>query len=247
MYASAVLLCVTSLSVFLLRDVLFPAPTCVDGKRNGFELDVDCGGSCALRCSSEVTPFTVTWSKAIKASKDKYDLVAMINNTNIDNASVEVGYTFEVFDASARSMATFSGSTTAPLAGKFPVILQNISLPSLPSTVVVTLNDGPHFSVKESPSSPTIKVLDRRYEPGTIPRVYATIMNTKHKEITNLPLRLVLFDDKENAFAVGQTIIPVLPKEGVSEIVVTWESPLPHPPTRIGVYPIFNPFEAIDF
>ena len=73
------------------------------------------------------------------------------------------------------------------------------------------------------------------------------IVNTKRLEINNLPVRVVLFDDKDNAYAVGQSLIPYLEKEGAQEIIFTWDEPLPVPPTRIGVYPIFNPFEALSY
>lgn len=244
-YAFVVIVTLAAVTIFLLRDVLFPAPTCVDKKQNGYESGIDCGGICALRCSSEVVPLTVLWSKALPAGPHLYDLVAMINNNNIDNASRAVGYTFTVYDNQGLVISTLSGTTVVPLDGKFPVILQNVPLSSKPASVTATLVDGPHYKVQESPTSPTIKVLDRKYEPGSIPRVYVAIQNTKRIEINNLPVQVLLFDDKDNVYAVGKSIIPFLPKEGIQQVVFTWDSPLPFAPTRIGVYPIFNPFEAL--
>jgi hypothetical protein len=246
-YALSFAVALSAVSIFLLRGTLFPSPTCVDHKKNGYEIDVDCGGVCALRCTQEVNPLTVTWAKALTSGQNLYDLVAMINNTNIDNASRQLEYTFTLYDAQGNVMTAFSGVTIAPLAGKFPVIIQNIPLEKKPTHVVATLKDGPHYKVQESPSSPTVKILGRHYEKDSISRVYATIMNTKRVEITNLPIRVVLFDEEDNAFAVGQTIIPVLPKEGVKEIVVTWGEVFKNPPTRIEVYPIFNPYDAIGY
>ena len=87
----------------------------------------------------------------------------------------------------------------------------------------------------------------RRYEAGAISRVYTTLANTKRVVINDLPVRVVLYDEKDNAYAVGQTIIPTLEKEEVKEISFTWSPPLLRAPTRIGIYPIFNPFNAIGY
>lgn len=246
-YALSVAVALSALTVFLLREKLFPPPTCFDNKKNGYELGVDCGGICSLRCAQEVSQPTVIWSKAIPSGEDIYDVVAMVNNANINNASRDLGYSFTLYDEAGTMVATFSGSTTAPLSGKFPVIVQNVVLAKAPKNVIATLYDGPHYSVQENPTSPTVKIIDRLYEQDRISRVYATVINTKHIEIDNLHVRLVLFDYNDNAYAVGQTIVPRLGKEGYEKIVFTWDKVLPFKPTRIEVYPIFDPFKAVNY
>jgi hypothetical protein len=241
-YALGALIAFSAIFVVLLRGTFFPDPTCFDGKKNGFEVSIDCGGTCNLVCKEDVNPLSVLWAKSVKVGMNSYDLVALVANTNIDNASRNIDYTFNLYDETGANMKTFSGSTVAPLDGKFPLIIQNIPLTKAPTNVIATLTDGLHYKVLESPSSPTIKILSRRYEVGSIPRVYATVANTKRIDIFNLPVRVLLFDANDNVYAVGQTVIESLPKEGVQEIIITWDEPLQYSPTRIGVYPIFNPF-----
>lgn len=233
--------------VFSLRDTLFPAPTCLDMKQNGFESGVDCGGVCSLRCTEEVIPYTVLWSKAVPSGKGLYDLVALVSNKNIDNASHEVGFTFTVYDTKGVPLGSLSGSTTVPLDGKFPLILQNIPLDTAIGSVSATLRDGPHYLVKEKPTSPTIRVLRKEYDVDSISRVFATLANTKQIEIRDLPVRVLLFDAQDNVFAVGQTIVPILTKEEVKEVSFTWRERFSRKPSRIEVYPIFNPFDAGDY
>lgn len=245
LYALSFFIIICGVTVFFMRGVLFPAPTCFDGRHNGFEANVDCGGDCDRMCQQDVNPLSVVWAKAVKSGEGVYDLVALITNSNIDNASHEIGFSFDVYDESGALIKTESSSTTAPLDGKFPVIIQNVKLSSPPVNTVATLSDTLHYKVSESPTSPTVKVLARRYESGDIPRVYVTIANTKRIDIRKLPVRVLLFDKDDNVYAVGQTNIPELLKEGVKEIIITWSEPLSHPPVRIGVYPIFNPFDAL--
>ena len=245
LYALSFFIIICAIAVFFMRGIIFPSPTCFDGKHNGFETNIDCGGECDRMCQQDVSPLSVIWAKTVTAGKGMYDLVALVANSNINNASREIGYTFDVYDANGSIMKTVSASTTAPLDGKFPVIIQGVTLPFAPVNTVATLNDTLHYKVHESPLSPTIKVLARRYEAGQIPRVYVTIGNTKRIDILNLPVRVLLFDNDDNVYAVGQTVVPELLKEGIKEIIITWNEPLAIPPTRIGVYPIFNPFEAL--
>ncbi len=244
-YALVVLIFVTTVSIFLLRDILFPQPTCSDFKQNGYEIGVDCGGLCDKKCIQEVAPLTVLWSRAIAVSPTSYDLAGLVSNTNIDNASKELGYLFSVFGDNGEVVAQVSGSTTAPLDGKFPLIAQNVYLSKEPAKVSLALFDTDHFKVKENPTSPTVTISDRRYEATNTSRLYATVINNKRIELRNLEIRAVLYDSLDNAYAVGKTVVPFIDKEGEQEISFVWNSLLKEQPTRIGIYPIFNPFEAV--
>lgn len=246
-YALAFSVTILAIAVFFMRGILFPEPTCFDTKHNGYETGVDCGGLCALMCSQEVNPLSVVWSKAVRSGPGVFDYVGMVKNTNIDNASREIGYKFIAYDDEGNQINELSGSTTPPLDGLFPIIVQSVQSSKIPGSVTLIINDGPHYKVLESPTSPTIRIMDRKYEPGLIPRVYATLMNTKRIEIRNLKVRVVLFDQNDNAYAVGETVIPEFSKEGIRDISFTWDEQLPGAPARIGIYPIFNPFEAIGY
>lgn len=244
-YALITVVSLTTVMVFLLRDVLFPEPTCSDLRKNGYELDIDCGGLCEKKCTQEVVPLTVLWAKAILVGSSTYDLAGLVSNSNIDNAGKELGYSFSIFSRTGEVIKTVSGSTTAPLDGKFPLIVQNVSLLGEVRDVALTLFDTDHYKVKESPTSPTVAISNRRYESGDISRLYATVANNKRIEIRNLEVRVVLYDSFDNAYAVGKTVVPYLDKEAKAEVVFTWMLPLKEEPTRIGIYPIFNPFEAL--
>jgi hypothetical protein len=90
--------------------------------------------------------------------------------------------------------------------------------------------------------SPTLSIGNEKYEEGSIPRVYVTVQNKKRITVTNLPIKVILFDQDNNAYAVGQTIVPELNKEESKVVSFTWDAPLPYPPTRIRAYTMFDPF-----
>jgi hypothetical protein len=242
LYGVATSSIVLALSMYLLRDTIFPVPTCSDKKQNGYEIGVDCGGSCQLRCQSEVVPLSTLWARALKTPEGAYDLVAMVSNKNVDNASLKSTYMFTAYDSSGVIIATTTGRITTPIDGDFPIIMQGVPLPKTPETLSLSLFDGPHYTVTENPTSPTLRISNIRYEAGAIPRVYALLQNTKRVEVRNLPVHVVLYDENNNAYAVGTTFVETLDKEQSREIVFTWNAPLASTPVKIRIYPLFNPF-----
>lgn len=241
-YALAVLLTVSAVTVYVLRDTLFPEPSCFDNRQNGFEVGVDCGGTCSLRCTQEVIPLTTKWSRALRTSSGTYDLVAMVSNKNINNAPRSLAYVFTAYDAEGAVLKQLFGTSTAPIDGDFPVIIQNVQLSQMPASVSAQLFDGPHFTVQEKPTSPTLRTSGIRYEAGVIPRVYAILTNTRRITIENLRVRVLVYDANDNVYAAGETLIPFLDKEESKNISYTWNAPFKEYPTKIRIFPIFDPF-----
>src|SRR5262249_26348740 len=147
------------------------------------------------------------WTRAIETTPGKYDFAALVTNKNISNAPHGITYTFSVYDDSGNVIKTITGSTTVPIDGDFPIIQQKILLDQPPKDVGITFSKEAHFAVKELSTSPTIRIINTRYESGAIPRVYATVINTKRIAISKLPIRVVLYDASGNAMGVGQTVI----------------------------------------
>lgn len=245
LYAIATIITVAAIAVFFLKDALFPHPTCFDGKKNGYEVGLDCGGECNKMCTQEVIPLAVVWARAIPVAALTYDIVGLVSNRNIDNASKQLGYSFTLFNRNGDTIKTLTGTTIAPLDGEFPIIIQNVIVPEEVARTELLLSDGDHYKVKESPTSPTVRVSNRRYEGGSVTRVYATISNTKRIEIRDLEVSAILFDRYNNAYAVGKTVVPILNKEESKELVFIWNNPLKEEPTQIDIYPFFSPFDAL--
>jgi hypothetical protein len=242
-YGAGVIIALILVTVYMLRNTLFPTPSCFDTKQNGYEIGIDCGGACSLRCSSEIIPLSVTWARVVQTSSTTYDYGALVSNKNIDNAPRAIGYTFTVYDNEGRVIDTRSGQTVAPVDGEFPIIQQNIKLASLPASISATVTSGvPHYKVAENPTIPTIRISGTHYEQLTIPRVYSTLTNTKRLVLRDIPVRAVLYDGSGNAYAFGQTVIPELGKEETKEIVFTWDRAFAQTPSQIRIFPILDPF-----
>jgi hypothetical protein len=242
-YAAGVIIAIVLIGIYTFRASLFPSPSCFDTKQNGYEVGIDCGGTCSLRCSSQIIPLSVTWARAMQTSSTTYDFAALVTNKNIDSAPRSIGYTFIAYDSQGKVMATKSGTTLAPVDGDFPVIEQKVALASAPASVSATVTSNvPYYTVVENPTIPTIRVGNTRYEAGDVPRIYATVVNTKRLLLRNIPVRAVLYDIDGNAFAVGQTVVLQLDKEESEDVVFTWDRAFVSAPAKIRVFPILDPF-----
>src|ERR1700733_13324903 len=74
-------------------------PSCTDGKQDGDETGVDCGGSCVLQCASDSLTPVVLWAKIFPVSGNLYTAVAYIENPNINSSNPEANYQFQIYDA----------------------------------------------------------------------------------------------------------------------------------------------------
>lgn len=242
-YGAGIVIAILLVLTYAFRDTLFPTPTCFDGKQNGFEAGIDCGGQCSLRCFQETVPLTVSWARALQTSSTTYDFVAYVSNKNLDNAPKSLPFTFIAYTSDGLEMMRMTGTTTAPIDGDFPIIVQNVKLPYRPGSLSATVGQNlPHYKTLEKPTVPTLRVANTRYEAGATPRVYATVVNQKRILLRNLPVRVLLYDAQGNVYGAGETVIPELPKESSFDIVFTWNSAFTEAPTKIRVFPILDPF-----
>jgi hypothetical protein len=244
LYIIACIVFLSTFGIYSLKDIIFSEPTCFDSKKNGFESGVDCGGSCSLRCTQDIIPLVVKWSQAVWVSEGRYDLVALVANKNIDNAPRAIGYLFSVYDDKGALIASYRASTTAPIDGDFPVVIQNVSLPDTVKTVTVDVSDSSHYTVPSKPSRSVVLNPDNIFEQGDIPRVYSQVVNTSQLTLQQIPAIVLLYDEKDTVYAVNKTIIPLLKPEESRKLSFTWPGTAMREPTKIRLYLLLDPFGA---
>ncbi|MCX6757057.1 MAG: hypothetical protein NTW35_02830 [Candidatus Nomurabacteria bacterium] len=243
-YAVAAIILAVSFLVYETRTIIFPEPNCFDQKKNGFESDIDCGGTCSLRCNADISMVTVDWTRAIKVSGNVYDFVGMLSNKNINSSPVKISYTFTAFYKNGEVIKTVKGDTIVLVSGSFPVIKQNVLLAEPPSELVLKLTQEPYYTTLENPKISSVRVANFTYEPGDITRIYVDIVNTTRNIYLKLPIRMIAYDEHDNAIAVGENIVPSLDKEETKKVVFVWHSPFSSAPIKVRAYPIISPFSV---
>lgn len=236
LYGFSTILFVLAIGALIVTNFLLPDPTCFDGKKNGFEVGIDCGGTCSLQCTSQVIPLQVLWARALPVGTSTYDVVGLIANKNINNAPKGVGYTFVIYNKNGDLIFTKQGTTTISVDDDMPIIIQGVPLSDTPFQTVLTLAPAKHYATGEKSPIPPIRTVRTKIEDGSPTRLYVTIQNTKEVTFSSLPVRVILYDDQDNAIAVGQTVVPFLDKEEQKDLVYVWDQGFSSPPARIRVY-----------
>ena len=76
---------------------LKPEPSCFDGRKNGGETGVDCGGPC-LSCEIQtLAPLQVSWIKNFPVGKNTV-IATEIKNPNLNWGAENLSYVFHIYD-----------------------------------------------------------------------------------------------------------------------------------------------------
>jgi hypothetical protein len=231
------------------------APTCSDNKQNGEELGVDCGGSCQAVCPVEVVPFNIKFAKAVKTENGLYDLAALVENKNTDKDTNggDVDYTFNVYDKSGSIVKTVTGTTTILLGQIFPVIVQNVQIDLGNSgndlgDVIFQIKNNRSWEKKDSVfANSFFQVYDTSFEQNknNISQLSVTLQNLTSATFRNFPVRVMLYDEKNNLIAVNETLIKEAAGKSMKNVIFTWRTPLSSSDPKINVYTIITPYTFI--
>lgn len=224
-----------------LLSVLFfsTPPTCTDGKKNGTETGIDCGGSCARLCPNEASAPVVRWSRSFEVKPGLWSAVAYVENHNKSVGVRSARYAFKLFDAENVIVAIKEGETQLAPDSITAVFYANIPTGSrVPVRTFFEFTDDLTFERMAVVPSP-LRVAQSRLENETsIPRLTAQLENATSG---NLPAQLVtaiIYDVSGNAVGASQTILPAIPRGGVETAVFTWPQPFSGAPSRSEIVPI---------
>lgn len=205
--------------------IFFNKPaTCFDNKQNQTETGIDCGGVCSKACSVDVieNPL-ILWSRAFPIANGKNNLVAYLQNPNINYISEPFTYVFNVFDEQNVLIGTREGTISAPHDKNFVVFEQafdagkiKVGKITFEITSKVTWIKSPEEKSKFSVSSDQIIVV------GGTPTLTSTITNKTVDTFKNFYVVAIVYDTDGNAMVVSRTLVDELRPSGNAVVVFTW-------------------------
>lgn len=228
--------------------------TCFDGKQNGDERGVDCGGSCKLICITDVIPLDVKYAKAVPTDIGLYDVAALIENRNKDKDTSDgnIDYTFLIYDKSGSVIKTISGSTTLPIGQSFPIIIQNVpitlSAGNQITNVVLNISNNKPWQAQDSTYANSffkITNIDFKRNFNNISQLKVTITNLTRAYFRNVPVNVLVFDSNHNLIATNSTILKEINGSASQDLAFTWRNPLTIENPKIEVYPVVTPYTYI--
>ncbi len=239
LYLSIIALIIIPPTVFYVWKSQQKPPSCSDGVQNQDEHGPDCGGICKLACFFEVQAEpTIQWSRAYYVSKGVYNLVAYLQNPNVNYVSQPVGYVFKVYDEKNVLLGSREGVVALPTAKVFPIFEPSIDVGErIPKKVSFEFTE-PITWIEYSGDKPELSVSDASLtRTDESPKLTAKVQNKTLRQYSNIEVVAIIYDELGNGFMASRTYIDKLGDKQSKEVSFTWPEPLTASSSRIEIIP----------
>ena len=220
-------------------------PTCFDREQNGDELGIDCGGSCALRCSFETRDLVTQWQRVTRTTDGVYSVVAYIENQNTGSGAFEVPYQFRLYDDKNLIVAEKEGTTFVVSNDRFAIVEPNLSTGNrVPTRAFFEFLQEPVWQqIDDVFNQRLVLVKSQKMENEDVrPRITAVLENTTLNYIYNVEVSAIVYDLADNVIQTGITIVPQIDALGEREIFFTWPEPFAGEVGQVEIVPRINVF-----
>ncbi|MBI4086853.1 VWA domain-containing protein [Candidatus Kaiserbacteria bacterium] len=200
---------------------------CSDGRQNGDERGVDCGGACARICAFDVMPPTVAWVQAFRVTPGQYNAVAYVENHNPGVGTPELPYTFSLYDERGNIIATRTGITFLPPDGVYPIFEGRIMTgDKIPARTFLEIAPSLEWRAATAGRA-QFEVQSRTLrDADSAPRLDTVIYNTSLEEEDDVEVIATIFDARGNALTSSQSIVPRFAGRAPEQVVFTWPEPI---------------------
>jgi len=206
---------------------IYQKPTCFDGFKNGSELGIDCGGSCRLLCSQDVSEPVSRWDPRIfLVSPGTYTALAYFENPNVTGEVLSAPYTFRLYDKDGLPITERKGVTFIPKGNTFAVFEGNIKTGERIPVRATFDFDSKLVWTRNLTVDPDISIANKAIsKEDSNPRVEATVSNKSLDAVPNIELIAIIFDGSGNAIGASRTFLENLDKGESKNVVFTWPMP----------------------
>jgi hypothetical protein len=220
-------------------------PTCADGKQNGGENGVDCGGVCQRICNTDASEPIILWKRAFPVTGNVYNLVAFIENRNKDAGIQFVTYEFRVYDTKNILIGRRSGKTFIPPNQQFAIFESRFDSGQSEIKSVTFDFTSPFVWLKKAPTLQTlpIKVEDVILSGDkSSPSIKATISNESIYDLPEFDVVAIVYDINHNAINASRTHKDGLLSNGKTLLFFTWPNPFIDVSASKDILVQINPF-----
>lgn len=218
--------------------IFYKTPSCTDGKMNGEETGVDCGGACTYICNVDVEEPLVRFARPISPQPGRYDIIAYVDNRNAREAVKDARYTIELYDEERTLLATRAGRTDLPPAETVAVYVPEAYRGEKIVAQVFMSFDEDTLKWYELGKKHVLPIVTNVEMLATeSPRIRATLENPIAFPIYDIRPVATVFDGEGNAIAASQTILPQLGSQAEAQVQFSWTVPFTGIPARVEVLP----------
>lgn len=219
----------------------YEAPTCSDGKRNGSETGVDCGGGCALICAGQGIDPYVRWTRYFQVAPGMYNAVAYVENQNADAGSDMFVYRFTMYDIEGAIIAERTGTTRLRPKEIVPIVQNAVSTgKAIPVRINFEIIE-PIVWQREKTKESVIMVEDEKItETDVSTKITARLSNVSLSSMRNVAAVVILYDKNGNAIGVSSTFVESIPANGSQDILFTWPRTFTGQISRFEIAPLYE-------
>lgn len=207
----------------------WPKPTCVDGKKNGNETGVDCGGSCGACVETPpVEDVSVEESGFIHVKGNVYDAYAKISNVNNSFGGETVRYVFKFYGEDGGEIASIEGSTYILPQEKKYIVEQGVTVPDVVARMDVSIAavEWREFSDFQTMN---IHVVNERYDQASagteFGEAYGLVRNDTAFDLGEIEVVVLLRDSYGNVLEVNSTAMQTIRAGEARDFRSTWRDP----------------------
>lgn len=214
-------------------------PSCTDAVKNQDEHGVDCGGICKIACFFEVEAMPVVqWSRSYYVAKGIYNLVAYVQNPNVNYISRPAKYIFRVYDSENVLLGSREGVVALPTTKLFPIFEPTIDVGErIPARVTFEFTE-PLVWIEYAGEKPELLVSDQVLSrEDESPKLTAKITNKTLNSYKNVEVVAIVYDDEGNGFMSSRTFIDRLGDRGTANVAFTWPEPFTASSSKIEIIP----------
>ena len=228
----------TPTSFYVYKKMQRP-PSCSDGIQNQNERGVDCGGICRIACFANVKQDPdIQWSRGYYVAPGVYNLVAYIQNPNIDYISQPAKYIFRVYDEKNVLITTREGVVGIPTSKIFPIFESTVNTGNIIPKIVTFEFIEPVTWIEYFGNKPEIEVIEQKISRlDTSPKLDVKIINRTINTYKNVEVIAIIYNEEGNSVLSSRTFIDKIDDKSESSVVFTWPEPITFKPSKIEVIP----------
>lgn len=233
--------------LIIIWPIITQKPTCSDGKKNGGEKGIDCGGICQRVCTEDVSEPVILWKRAFPVTGNIYNLVALIENRNKSVAINKISYEFRIYDTNNILIGRRTGTTFIPPNQQFAVLEPRFDSGQSKIKSVVFEFTPPFVWLKKEPTINNLPIKVENIILGDdkiSPTLTAVVNNESVYELPEFDVVAILYDINGNAINVSKTHKDSLPSNQKTPVLFTWPNPLPTDVATKDILVQINPFSA---
>lgn len=241
-------LIVLAVLFILFYPVIFKAPTCSDGKQNGTETGVDCGGSCRLYCPATIALPRLDYAAVFPVEEDVYNVIAVLTATSPSAAARQAKYKFTLYDEAGQIIKDVEGSTFIPTASQFAVFEAGVRTGSrVPVRARFVWGDTPIYFEKVNFNVSALPIDVASWKNETVlgaERLSVAVSNNGLSLVPESDYVVVVYDDKDEPIAISKTRESLTPRT-TTTLFFSWPYEFSRDPKRYELIKRVSPFSYV--